>query len=321
MSWVVNFLEVILAFRKSIFFRLFYLAILSLMVAALAAYGFYLGCLSFLISPVLMFALPYWLKERRLRHYALNGLVVFVAGALIFGALFAQSLSGNDPVPVGATGSDVRLTEVIVTPGRGPPGGAYNFTATLTVPGVANASNYAMYLNLTSVEGVNPIDAPVRMREVNASDRDLSDGKRYYFTAPLQERIYLFWVSVAVSNGTTVSWLLTPWQVGPITAGFATFYGFALYYGAFALILPISFYFIILMLYWWTQRARAERKRLGMAVETESTDSGFMCTNCGADVPAAAKNCPKCGAVFEEAPPSAPAATEAEVGEGADETP
>ena len=300
-------LKGILAFRRGWYFRIFYLVVLSLMVAALAVYGFYLGCLSILMSAILMFALPYWLKERKIRNYALNGVVIFLAATLIFAGLFAQSLSGNDPVPVGATGFNARLSGATVLPGRGPAGAYYNFTANLTVPGAASVSNYAMWLNLTSVQGVNPVDAPVRMNETNAADTDLTDGKLYYFSAPLEDRIYLFWVSVAISNGTAVSWLETPWQVGPITTGFGTFFGFALYYGAFSLILPVSFYFIVLMLYWWTQRARKERQRLGMSVPTESTDSGFMCTNCGADVPAAATKCPKCGAVFEEGPaPSLP---------------
>ena len=118
--------------------------------------------------------------------------------------------------------------------------------------------------------------------------------------------------------------------VGPITASYGTFYGFSLYYGVFALILPISLYFILLMLFWWTTRARLERQRLGMTTEAES-DTGFMCTNCGADVPASASKCPKCGAVFEESPSGSvkgkedePKETPSKLGapeEGADEKP
>jgi predicted ATP-dependent serine protease len=79
------------------------------------------------------------------------------------------------------------------------------------------------------------------------------------------------------------------------------------------------------MLFWWTTRARMERQRLGMTVPTE-TDTGFMCTNCGADVPADASKCPKCGAVFEEAPAGASKPEESEdeqpkADEGADAKP
>jgi hypothetical protein len=299
-------LEALLWFRKSPYFRIFYLAVLSVMVAALTLYGIYLGCLSILFSAVLMFALPYWLKERRIKHLALNGAVIFVAAALIFAALFAQSLSANDPISVRATGAgNVTLSNATVIPGRGPPGASYTFIANLTVPGSANPADYAVYVNLTTVDGTT---TPFNMTAVS-NDSNLADGKAYDYTVPVGDRIYIFWFFVTVRNGTSTNSFETPWQVGPITAGYGTFYGFSLYYGTFALILPISLYFIILMLFWFTTRARVERRRLGMATPAE-TDTGFMCTNCGADVPAAAEKCPKCGAVFEEAPGSASKPTE-----------
>jgi ribosomal protein L40E len=318
----VNPLEALLWFRKSPYFRIFYLAILSLMVAALTLYGIYLGCLSILFSAVLMFALPYWLKERRIKHLAMNGAVIFVAAALIFAALFAQSLSGNDPIQIRVTGAgNVTLANATVTPGRGPPGAPYTFTANLTVPGAVNASNYAVWVNLTTVDGAT---TPFNMTPANPADTNLADGKAYASTVPVGDHIYIFWFFVTVKNGTSTTTFESPWQVGPITAGYGTFYGFSLYYGVFALILPISLYFIVLMLFWFTTRARMERKRLGMATEAE-TDTGFMCTNCGADVPAAAEKCPKCGAVFEEAPaaskPKVSEDREPEADEGADAKP
>src|SRR3989442_2524457 len=280
------------------------------MVAAITLYGFTLGCLSVLFAGLIMLVIPYWLKERRIKVLALNGAVIFLVATLIFGVLFAQTLSGNDPLPVAASGFNAELTNGTVVPGRGAPGAYYNFTARLTVGGAANVSRYAVWANLTTVDGV---DHPARMAAVDPLDTNLSDGKWYYANIPVDDKIYVFWFSVAVFNGTDTSWFRSPWQVGPITASYGTFLGFSLYYGAIYLILPVSFYFIVLMLYWWTVRAKAERRRLGMTVETESTDSGFMCTNCGADVPADAKNCPKCGAVFEEAaaPAAAPEKVEA----------
>ena len=319
----MNLLEAILAFRKSFYFRIFYLAVLSLMVAAITLYGFFLGCLSVLFAGILMFALPYWLKERKMKWFALNGVIVFALAVLIFGALFAQTLSGNDPVPVAASGFNASLKDATVTPGRGPPGAYYNFTANLTAAGSPPVSRYTVWLNLTTLDAGG---TPVTMTPVNGSDSNLSDGKLYYAYLPVADHIYIFWFSVEIDNGSASSWFESPWQVGPITAGYGTFLGFSLYYGVISLILPVSLYFIVLMLYWWTQRAREERKRLGMAMPTESTDTGFMCTNCGADVPADASECPKCGAKFEEGTPLAspepePEPEKAEAGEGPDAKP
>ncbi|TLZ70793.1 MAG: zinc-ribbon domain-containing protein [Methanobacteriota archaeon] len=306
----MNLLEAILAFRKSVFFRIFYLAILGLMVAALLSY-IYLGCLTIFLIPLAMFAIPFWLKERRTKHLVLNGAIVFLIAALVFSGLLAQSLWSGDPVQV--TGCDpqppcpttvTRITNVTVTPGRGAAGATYNFTANLTVPGGGNPANYELWANLTLVDGLTFTDRGAAMSPVDNSDMNLADGKQYYALLPVDDHMYIFWASVAESNGTSTRWFASSWQVGPITTGVGPFFGFAIYYGVFSLILPISFYFLLVMLFWWTQRARVERARLGMAAPTESSDTGFMCTNCGADVPAEAKACPKCGATFEEPAPA-----------------
>ena len=68
----------LLAFRKSVYFRIFYLAVLSVMVAALTLYGIYLGCLSILFSA---FIGSLWLGEGRLAP-RLTGASIVLAGVI-----------------------------------------------------------------------------------------------------------------------------------------------------------------------------------------------------------------------------------------------
>jgi hypothetical protein len=91
-------------------------------------------------------------------------------------------------------------------------------------------------------------------------------------------------------------------------------------YASFVIVFPI--YALLLLMVWWTRRARrmrveafekavAEREKETKDVPKGETkvslskamgsDSGgsFVCSECGADVPADAKVCPKCGEKFD----------------------
>src|SRR2546428_2996507 len=116
------------------------------------------------------------------------------------------------------------------------------------------------------------------------------------------------------------NWTLTSLDFGPLTAPGANFYGLFVYFTAFSMILPFTFYYVILFMWWYTVRARATRTRMlgaepqipketpkpkvDVATPTKSEKASkataFTCTNCGADVDESAEKCPKCGAVFEE---------------------
>ena len=95
----------------------------------------------------------------------------------------------------------------------------------------------------------------------------------------------------------------------------ACVYGFFVYVTAFSMILPFTFYYVVLFMWWYTVRARQTRARMtGGEVEIPKAKTNpkpardekaakataFTCTNCGADVNETDEKCPKCGAVFEE---------------------
>jgi len=316
----VGLREVFIEFRKGPSFRVFYVVVLSLLVFLLTTWG---SCLTLVLVPVLMFLLPYWLKERRVRAYAVNGVVVLVIAGLLFAGLLAQDLASTDPGLVGGSGDGITLTDGKVTPTRGPPTATYTFSVNLTVAAGGSPGDYELYVNLTVVRATEFIDQDsVRMVPVDPGDLDLSDGRIYYAPFSVPDEIDLFWFSVVKNVGGQDVWVMTEGQVGPIVAGFGTFFSFALLYGMLTLMIPvISLYYLILMLYWYTQRAKVMRQQQSGEPAAAEKDTGFMCTNCGADVPESAEKCPKCGAEFEEEEPAATKEAPPEAGEGPDAKP
>lgn len=300
----MNLFEAIIAFRKSRYFRWFYLVILSLMVAALLPYLPYLGplvCLGIFLIPVLMFAMPWWLGDRKMKVLAVNGVVILFLSAFILAALDAQSAVSTTPSVLGTPAGPVSLSNGTVSPPRGPPTAFYTFNVTLKDTSNRSPSSFAVYLNLTWLVGIDAIGESYPMTGAVVGDNVTLDGKSYTVNRALDDHIYYFWFSMQTPNGT---WIESTYTLGPMVTGYGSFFGISLYVGFLNMLIPVSFFYILLLLYWYTQRAKLERKRLGLpAARTQAvTDTGFMCTNCGADVPEDAEKCPKCGAVFEEEP-------------------
>ena len=300
----MNLFEAIIAFRKSRYFRWFYLVIISLMVAALLPYLPYLGplvCLGIFLIPVLMFAMPWWLGDRKMKVLAVNGVVILFLSAFILAALDAQSAVSTTPSVLGTPAGPVSLSNGTVSPPRGPPTAFYTFNVTLKDTSNRTPDRFAVYLNLTWLVGIDAIGESYPMLPVNPADTATVDGKWYNLSRSLDDHIYYFWFSLQTPNGT---WIESTYTLGPMVTGYGSFFGISLYVGFLNMLIPVSFFYILLLLYWYTQRAKLERKRLGLpAARTQAvTDTGFMCTNCGADVPEDAEKCPKCGAVFEEEP-------------------
>ena len=138
--------------------------------------------------------------------------------------------------------------------------------------------------------------------------------------------MYVFWANV---SGT---WYIAAdystgqamWLLGPMSKDTNAILGLILpisLFQTFASVFPL--YALIVVMIWWTRRTRKMRKdqmekweaerakeeakkpkedakvslqRKAMGLDDEGS---FVCSECGADVPAAATVCPKCGEKFE----------------------
>ena len=321
-----EFLKLFTKFRKSVWFRVFYLAILALIVV-----GLYQGsagtsptvCLSLLLIPVSVFVLPYWLGERRLRHLLLNALPVFLAATLIIGVLQTDSTFNVGPVQLD-TGpwtnppAQVSLWNGTVEPQQAPPGTNFTFHVRLLKTGVANGTPVSVYLNLTTLGAFTAVPWSVPMTVDSAANN--SNGTWYVATQTLGSDLYGFYFFANQTNG---NWTATAGLLQPITASWASVYAFWISWtGLRGILFPAIFYLLIVFMYWYTVRTRKLRQRMmerratGKAEDTEKKPAGeegdtaaegkagkvaaFTCTNCGADVTEDDEKCPKCGAVFED---------------------
>lgn len=310
--------EAVIAFRKTEWFRLTYLLLLALVVAALApSAGGSAICLVFLLMPVTMFVIPYWLGERKVKRLGVNGLVVFTAATVLVAVFFTQAILGAPAFALSSEGASrvhpsMALSNGTVSPYRTDAGGRFNFTVTLTTPNASVPSdpdNYTVYLIVLVVDAVDVlVEAPVLMTPAIGNDTLL--GVQYAANRDLGAAIYGFAFNATDRRG---NWTETWGAYGPITAGWGTFYGVFLVRSAGFLLLPILFYYFFIFMWWYSFRAKETRRKMlgGRGKEGEEGSkpasraragkiAEFTCTSCGADVSEDDAKCSKCGAVFED---------------------
>lgn len=313
-------------FRKTPWFRVTYLVLLGLIVSQLypLTASSVLFCLGVLLMPLLVFVVPYWLGERKARRLGVNALPVFLIAILIVGAISTQSLLSLDratPIqsfPDFQSNPTMALSNGTVTPYRADPSTTFTFRVKLTTTANATPAAYAVYVNLTVVSGLSATNLPAQPMAYSpgaGSANNTKNGTWYETRMNVGDAIYGYGFSVWNRRG---NWTLAGPDFGPLTASTATYYGFWVFVTAFQMILPFTFYYLILFMWWYTVRAREMRTRMlpgeleipkekkpPSKPEPESGEkaakaAAFTCTNCGADVDETAEKCPKCGAVFED---------------------
>ncbi len=339
--------KAVLRFRQSKYFRPFYLGILGLVVTGL----FYLTggseitfCLGALAMPAAVLVIPYWLGERSLKNFAINAAPVFVIALLLVAAFQTNAIlsqgppaltSGNDPLTPNRSLPHFSFWDGTVEPYQGAANQNYTFRVRLKVVNATGAviphpSNLTIVTNLSQsgdLLGGNLVAVP--MLE-DPSQTNFSNGTWYIAEQKLPSAIYAFrfWVNDTNANNTVVSSVV----LGPLNASSVTYYLATAEVTLVNLIFPVSFYFIIVFMYWYTIRMRRMRERMAARTQGEKLDfekppakgggakedagpapprdlaakttkkkpAAFTCTNCGADVTEDDAKCPKCGAVFED---------------------
>jgi len=318
------------AFRATPWFRVLYLLVLGGLVAELFVLTeSALVCLILFLMPLSVFLIPYYFGERRMRHFALNALPVFVIATLLAGGMQAQVLlAQTGPVELSSaavpfSAPTMALANGTVSPYRADPNQDFTFRVRLITPVDGNYSAYNVSLNLTVFDGVSRSQPsfPMAYSPGPNSSTNTRNGTWYVATLPLGGSIYGYAFSVTDNLG---NWTYSTADYGPITASGTAFYGYFTYYTGLSMTFPVLFYFVILFMWWYTIRMRENRTRMlgkeplipkekpsskpGDKPVDKPADPGgkaskaaaFTCTNCGADVGEDDEKCPKCGAVFEE---------------------
>lgn len=283
-------------FMKTKWFRILFLALLSTLSSLILVY---MGCFANIFVPIFMFAIPFWLREKSIKRYLINGLVVAVISIFLTTLIFtAAVLSADSRTLDDANVGTVTLSGGTVTPYKA--SGSTNFRFTV------------VYKNTATVSA-SDVNVSVRVYDYGAqSNRSypmtgnttglVLNGWKYYANVPLTEGIYFFGFE-SQTAGTRTNMTTGLPLIGPLNAPWPSYYWFFLPYWVEGVILPISMYYIIVGLYWWTERARQMRGPTPQRPARIEENGEFECTNCGATVPEDATKCPKCGAIFEEEGP------------------
>jgi len=300
-------------FGQTLWFRVLYLALISLVVTALFPYTFSgsTACLILLLMPVTMFVIPYWIGERRNRRFIENGLIIFVIAVLAISAFQTSTVLGADPVELQSVSDPLldptlHLANGTVAPFHASEPTTYSFRVFFTSDKGGPPADYSVYANLTIIDGLSQSQRDFQL--FAESSNDTKNGTWYNTSISLGTSIYGFGFFVHDRSG---NWTATGSVLGPIAAPWPSYYGFFAYYTTLLLLIPLVFYFLIMFMWWYSARARRTRARMAeMAsakeskpttmVEKAAKAAAFTCTNCGADVSEDDAKCPKCGAVFED---------------------
>ncbi len=322
------------SFYQTKWFNLGLLVLLGLVASALfpLMFGpFATACLGLLLIPIAIFVLPYWLGERSLKRFALNGLVVLLIATLVTSAFQTQTtLAVENPI-LTSSGIDgvspyISMDNGTVTPYHGAAGQTFTYRVRVVTTGMANNTTLSVYLNYTQAGPFSASETPLPMTQTSSS---VNNSVRWYeINRTESDGVYYFYFS---AKDTRSNFTLTYPVLGPLTASVISYYVFWLPRLFYDLIIPFSFYYVILFMYWYTVRTRKMRSRMIEAAREKEIEvdkgtgkdetpgeesaetktkppprgltrkaSAFTCTNCGADVTADDAKCPKCGAVFED---------------------
>lgn len=318
-----NLVQKLLAFRKTVWFRVGYLVLLGVVVWAL--FGVLVlspstQCLAVLLIPIVIFVFPYWLGERSTKNFLVNFVPIFLIAVLLVAA--NQTRVSTDPTAISLESATTDSTNLTIHYGNVTPFAAagpveVNFTVEVASTTV-NLSRVNVAVNLTPYDNLAVGATQTYPMTPDLSKNNTNASQWYYRSVTVGPSV---WLLNFYANDTSGNHIETGLLLAPITAPWQNYYVLWVYVTSVNLLIPFSFYFVIIFMLWYTNRMRqmrsrmveaAAKKKAGPEGQAEKTaeagtqgtagkkPAGFTCTNCGADVNEDDAKCPKCGAVFED---------------------
>lgn len=249
-------------------------------------------CFLPILVALLAYGIPTYFGFKNRRNLGIFGLGLFMVIGLSLGGALYTTIDNYEPQAVSS--EDDSLINGTVSPSHGLPGDAFHFTVTLTSPNnntdvrlllVNNWGSAADDRNLSMSTSSGPDDA-VWVYELTLSD--------------MEEGIYYY--TFFMENGTAS--VFTSRSFGPVNADMGVVLGNSLFSGIMVAFLNMAvLFYILILLTWWMDRSKKkifemEQKRAKVK-EKKALDEKFVCSDCGAEVPADADKCPSCGAKFD----------------------
>lgn len=261
-------------------------------------------CFGYLAIAVIAYYVPYFFGMKDRKKLVVFGVVLFILIAIPYGVSNVSNLQGNADRTVSS--EDGTLFDGRVAPFNAVESNVYNYTVTVSDPAITNV--WLSIIDTRTNRNFNSPDQNITMDQFVTVGSD----RQFYEGVPLQDQsIYGFRFSA--ENGTAL--VETGSMYGPITMPDGDLYVTAISGAILSTFFSVGvLFFLLLLMTWFTDRSRKRaqemQKTFGMppaAGGEKANEERFVCSECGASVPADAKSCPQCGESFEEDMP-APAA-------------
>jgi hypothetical protein len=345
----VTFFEAFNRFRKTLVFRLLYMVLLGVILGLVIpiARGIpSLVCFLAMGIGVALFAMPYLIGERSARRIVAFAMVAVAVAPFVAAPLQTSTFQS---IPEEIAGGDLNgftLRDGRVAPYVQDGSGPFTFSVNVSTPDPALTPDSLLvyvfvldadaagsswdWLPLLTVSGTNLSRGVTYSGAYEARGGALHYHRFEVFaanvTSPAEQcppfppgaqtweegRVGCFFAGAPNARPGEV-----PYAYGPINAGGAGLFAIFLVSTFLYLLVPVLTLVILILMYWWTRRAREIRRNQGRDVQQAIAAAGgeFTCSNCGKDVPGSATTCPHCGAEFDEpekpAEPAKPVAADA----------
>ncbi len=271
-------------------------------------------CLSGLVTPLVMLGVFWKFGVKDVKKLLIVGAVACITFSVAMALYLPYTwMNLGDPL---AERDDGQITDGTVTPMHGTASTVYNFTVTVHAANLSDIRDVSLI-----IAGVGYFTNPemnVTMTLIPSSDPNATAFQYYHETA-VQNSMNIFIFGSYIRGNWTEAGSLGPVtdEAGAIVASILP----AAFISVFAGVYPV--YALLLLMLWWTRRAKRmrteayekavaerEKEREGVSKDEAKVPSlskamglekeeGFVCSECGADVPAEAKVCPKCGEKFD----------------------
>ena len=289
-------------------------------------------CLINLLTPLVLLGLLWVFGVKSVKKLAIVGLVATLVFAGVWLAAYTQFYNDSEP-GVAASEDGVTLSGGTVDPFRGSDSQTYRYELTVHLKNESGSivyfKNVTVAIQSVDFPGVSYVNKTMTLLENDTAN--LTQKYIYETTLNTDINAYAFWAEYP--NGTTEIggvWDLGgvalvqgpfPTDVWPIVAALVPFSVIQ------TIMNVLVAYILVIGMIWWTRRARRMREAqierwrkeeeekeaskpkstqakvpsLAKAMGTDKGEQGetFVCSECGADVPAEATVCPKCGEKFD----------------------
>ncbi len=250
-------------------------------------------CFLPMLVALLAYGIPTYFGLKDRKKLAIYGLGLFLVIGLSLGAALYATIDNFEPTPLSS--DDNSLIAGSVTPSNGVPGDAFDFTVTLA----STSGNPDVRVMLINNWGDGTGDRNLSM----STTSDANDTLWVYNLTlnDMEEGVYYY--NFLLENDTAS--VTTTQSFGPVNAEMGKVFSNSMISGVMVSFLNIAvLFYILVLLTWWMDRSKKkifemEQKR-GKPKEKKVVDEKFVCSDCGADVPADSDKCPGCGAKFDD---------------------